>query len=515
MIQQWTLNRSLTAFLYAVPAMALIVVFVSSLWAANFLKESRSVGASQSYYKAMLQLHPDEPENANMFAAKLVELKPDSDWYKNQLGESRERCGDLEGALDIMRYLAPEDKARHADAHVWLSRYYLRSQFLGIPEEERDAKVVTHFDHALALKPDNSMALQSRATYYRKMGLESPEDSPERIENFKLAVADLTQVVNGDISLNQIRAIPVLIQLLKEIGEEKRAKSVMNNIFEIMPIARQNPEIYEIWRTLVTCAVQMRDYEQANRIIGEGFQLAKTDEVRAKIRRLASEVSLDEANLYSDMTDRNQYRMRLNQLCKAVTIHPRNQVIYLKLCEFIASKSNPDFNEAWLNDSVVDAVNPSGAGIIHVLLGVHLVAQGNVLEGQKHLRIAEEQYPDTQIVVNNVIDIVASQFPDDFDNMLDIVTLAIELFPDQPLLYRTRGMYLKNLGRYQDATADFLTASKKLPQRITLYTNLIECHEQLGQSDKVLEYKTKIESILSQLDSAQRKNVEESMKRLN
>ncbi len=522
MIQQWALNRSLSAFLYAAPVMGIVVVFGIAVWTTNFLKETRSVGTSQGYFKAMQELHPDNPENANMFAVKLVELKPENDSFKYQLGLSREHCDDMRGALDIMQHIAPDDEAGYAAAHVWLSQYYLRSQFLGLSEAERNSKAATHFDHALSLLPNDSAswhawrtALLSRAAYYELQAKKTPKDSPERVKNLKLAISDLKTLVEGELSAEQIQAVPILSRLYKEIGDEKSASSVLNRVFDIIPIARDNPEKYWIWLTLVRCAVQMQDYDLALKIIREGSQLAKSPEVRKSIVSLASEVVLDDANRYSDLTDRFQYKMRLNRLCDAIRYHPRNRAIYLELCKFIASQSNPDFNEKWLNDSVVEASNPSGAGIVHVLVGVHLIAQGNVLEGQKHWRIAEQQFPNTQFVVNNVIDVAATEFPNDFSNMMDMITLAIELFPDQPLLYQTRGMYLKQQGRYQDAVSDFLTASKELPKLLSLHKYLIECYEQLGQANRVVEHKTIIESILSQLDSDQRKSVEASMERLD
>ena len=211
------------------------------------------------------------------------------------------------------------------------------------------------------------------------------------------------------------------------------------------------------------------------------------------------------------MKDREDYRNRLKFLCDAVSVNPQNRTVYFKLLEFVATKSNPDFNENWLRDSVVDGE----PGIIHVLLGVHEIDKGNVLEGQKHWRIAEQQFKLTQYVVSFVIDVAASEYRDEFSNLLDMITLAIELFPDQPMLYHTRGVLFKQEGRYQEAVADFEQTAEKMPRLLSIRKHLVKCYEELGQPEKVAEQELILEEILGSLEVQERMRVEATLEKID
>ena len=165
MVQSWAVSRHGRAFLLGLPAVLAVAGLMSGLWAASFLRTSRSVAASQAYFQLYRAERPDEPEIAEMFAEKLVELEPDDDSYKYQLANAQLRSGKNTSVLDIMKYLAPEDQVRYPDAHVWLAQYYLN----GLPDmtvEQRDQIVNQHLDLALSKDPDNMGAHVSLAGLY-------------------------------------------------------------------------------------------------------------------------------------------------------------------------------------------------------------------------------------------------------------------------------------------------------------------------------------------------------------
>ncbi len=117
-------------------------------------------------------------------------------------------------------------------------------------------------------------------------------------------------------------------------------------------------------------------------------------------------------------------------------------------------------------------------------------------------------------MINNLIDTAANDYPDDFPEILDMVSLAIELFPDQSLLYQTRGIYFMKQQQYQDAAVDLEHALEKSPNMVSLHKYLIDCYEELNQPDRVTEHQNAMEGILSQLEFDQRRLVEASLERL-
>ena len=143
------------------------------------------------------------------------------------------------------------------------------------------------------------------------------------------------------------------------------------------------------------------------------------------------------------------------------------------------------------------------------------ISKGNVSDGEKHWRIAEQQFSSTQIVVNNLIDVAAKDRANEFANMQDMITLGIELFPDQPIFYQTRGVYLKNHGRTEEAIQDLLYASEQMPNMVALHQHLADCYAVLGNPEKVAEHEGLLKQKLNQLDEADRKLVEASIQLIN
>lgn len=207
------------------------------------------------------------------------------------------------------------------------------------------------------------------------------------------------------------------------------------------------------------------------------------------------------------MTDPIQFRGRVHTLARAVEANPREKAIYIKLLDFIGTiPSEPGIiNEEWLSDSVNGAQNP---GIIHCLLGFKKISNGNVLEGEKHWRIAQRQYLNARVIINHLMDVARAERPNEFKNLLETMGLAIEMFPDLPMLNRTRGVFLASLGRYPEAIEDLLVVADKLPNVIDVHKHLIECYKKTGEEDKEFEQKEILEGKLALLDEAQRKHLE-------
>lgn len=68
--------------------------------------------------------------------------------------------------------------------------------------------------------------------------------------------------------------------------------------------------------------------------------------------------------------------------------------------------------------------------------------------------------------------------------------------------------------KWADAIRDLVYASKEMPNMIPVHQYLVECYEQTGDSENVLEQKIILEEKLSQLSQAERKRIEAAIKRL-
>ena len=512
MVQSWATHRSGPAFLKGVASVLVVTMFLAGLWAANFLRESRSVASSMGY----LQMHLEKGkfEDAEMFAEKLVELKPTDDSFKYQLGLLREQREEMDSALDVMKFIAPDDRVGYCNAHVWRAQKELRNWSAESGLDQRDSEVIKQLEYALQSEPDNSLALLSLSDFYQAKAREAVEGTEEYKIFIDKAIEPLQKVVVGqgeELTMLQVRAIPSLIQLLIDSGRNEEAKNRLElERYRISPVARRNADLFEIWYSLIRCAIQLKDYQLAQDIMQEALQLVTSEDVRRKLILLQSEMVLDRAEDFTDMKDREQFRTRFKMLCSAIEINPRNRAIYQKLLKFVAAQTNPDFNEDWLRELLVG----SNSGIVQILLGMYEINQGNVSQGQTHWSIAQDTTGGTPFVINNLIDTAANDYPDDFSEILDMVSLAIELFPEHHLLYQTRGVYLMKQQQFQDAAVDLEHALEELPNMVSLHKYLIDCYEKLNQPDRVLEHQNAMEGILSELEFDQRRLVEASLDKL-
>ena len=95
-----------------------------------------------------------------------------------------------------------------------------------------------------------------------------------------------------------------------------------------------------------------------------------------------------------------------------------------------------------------------------------------------------------------------------------MITLGIELFPDEAVFYRTRGVFFMTQDKWEDAIRDFVYTSDEMPNMIPVHQYLVECYEQIGDAGNVQEQKIILEEKLSQLSQAERKRIEAAIKRL-
>ena len=538
MVQAWASSRPGFAFIGALPMIIVSFLFFSALLASDFIyNEASKIGFNEGYLKYHSQYSRDDPEFAHIFAEKLVELKPELNRYKFYLGESYERLGNSLKAIDAVSYVAPFDSSASPGAHTWMAEYYMRHEDAKdrFTEVERDALASKHLTFAVQQDPDNKKAHMNLVSIYMTNCRALDKKSPEYLENAKLAMSHLRNVASGELkTADQLRAIPMLAEFQIEMGDGFAAKQQLElEIIRLHPVARRQPEVFELWLTMVRCAILAEDYQQALALVKEGIQLTSNKESKRRMRQLASMIFLKKSDDFINMSNYEHYRLRLHALSEAIKLNPTDKVVYLKLLEFIgdrnAAQAAPqptddvskaiakvvgdrlDFSgadENWLSDAI--AISPV-PGVVHSLLGMQEVSKGNVSDGEKHWRIAEQQFSSTQIVVNNLIDVAAKDRANEFANMQDMITLGIELFPDQPIFYQTRGVYLKNHGRTEEAIKDLLYASEQMPNMIALHQHLADCYKILGNQEKVLEQEGLLKQKLSQLDEADRKLVNASI----
>ena len=523
LISNWSTSRNGFAFLKGLPVLGAIGCFGGALLFAEWRNPE---GNRLAHNAGHLGYHTKEsPEFCEMFARNLIKLKAEPENIY-RLGLAYDGDDEPTKAYDVMQYLAPDNMLGllgkessgnleitpgYSNAHIWLSRYYARTRTLDITDQLRDALVEQHLNVAVKLEPENMLALYNLAFLHLAELKKLDKGSPEYVELAELTIKELERVVDPSEGITgfHLSAMPRLIELQIEVEEDQLElqKRLALQINRLQPLADQFPNEVEILWTMVRCAILMEDFPRAKSIVESGFRSATDGVAKQKIINIASHVYLQNAAQYTDLTDPIHFRQRVHKLAEAVISNPRDRIIYVKLLDFIGTiPTEPGvINQEWLSDSINGAANP---GIIHCLLGLKKITDGNVLEGEKHWRIAGRQYGNSRLVINNLLDVASAERPSEFKNLFETMGLAIEMFPDLPVLHRTRGVFLASQGRYEEAIEDLAYASKEMPRVADIHQHLILCYEKTGEEDKAFEQKQMLENKLGTLEEKQRKQLE-------
>jgi tetratricopeptide (TPR) repeat protein len=550
MVQAWTTSRNGIAFLRGLPAFGILIFTPFLLWVFSNYERQISLGPTLGYHT--MHSRNKAWDEAQMFALKLVELRPEDKQYKFMLAENLDRLGDNGEATRIMRYLAgstdigsddipgetgtplneadgggvetptrlteDEDADRapekFAEAHVWLSQQLIRKQRVEGYDESRNQLAMDHLRAAIDVDPENIRAKVSLVDLYmtRAKALDpekerrpdmDPETQKRKFEqNLRLAresLVSLTAFQNFS-RMEQVLAMPQLIDVCQRLGDEQGARRALTDAStKVVRIARLNPDIYEIWFSLVQCAVTLQDYERANEFIRTGYQNVKTPETRQKMMQLASLVYIKNADDFIDISTEDSYRNRLFALCKAIGTNPRDVRIYDRLVDYIDVGLDEEKHDVWLRNSILDCPIP---GVVHILIGVRELLRGDVVAGKTSWDIAQHQFGTTEFVIHRLLSVSIKKRPDFGEG--DLLDTALLLFPDQYMLYETRGAIKKNSMQYEDAVKDFEIVIEKVPDLITVHKHLKDCYEQLGNTSKSLIHAKRVEELLAKVDEKQR-----------
>lgn len=561
MVQAWTTSRDGIAFLRGLPALGILAFTPFLLWIFSNYARPISLGPTVGYHN--MHLRNQAYDNALLFSQKLVALKPESKQYKYLLAEDLERIGDNYGATRLMQHLAGsteiddsmdpaeidgsqgessdpaegessdsdanesendrvEEPEKFAQAHVWLSQQLIRQQRDEGFDEARNELAMDHLRAAIDADPKNIRAQVNLADLYLTRVKSVEEGSEAHTDNLRRAQETLLQLTGYQnfFRLEQVLAMPRLIDVCKQLGDDVRARRALTDASsKVTRIARLNPEIYQIWYSLVQCAVMMEDYERANEFIKTGYQNVKTDETRRQIMQLASLVHIQNADDFLDISTEDFFRRRLFALCKAIATNPRDVRIYDRLVEYMDVDTDKERRDVWLRNAILDCPIP---GVVHILIGVREMLRGDVLAGKTSWDIAQHQFGTTEFVTHRLLSVAIRKKPEYGEtNLLDS---ALALFPDQYMLYETRGaikkgkasvlMKQESHAMYEGAIKDFMIVLEKVPDLITVHKHLKDCYTALGNTEKAEYHAEKVKELLELVDAKQRELYEKVLNQL-
>ena len=522
MVVSWAASRSGRAFVLAIPAMGVLFGCLGAYWVVGqygykHAKENSSAG--RNYH---MQFSPDNPEYAEGYAWKNFGLIYDEEKPEENLHTKFALAKTLYGndkedeAVRLMQNLAPDDEVGFAEAHIWQADYYRFPEISGMDEKAGHAKSKAHLQRAIEASPENLIARNGLAN---ELVRESrwAEDTEEEIKLLKEGLKYYGQVAfqYEFQSPVQLSAVATYLDLLEELAEKDPANADKYNleskrraqsaITKYRLIAFRIPNYFPLWLTLVRCAVHLKDFDQADELITSSHQLASDKGTRDNIARLSAQILVEKADAVEDISTEEGYREKLFALCESITTDFRLEESYKRIVELLDNPDASGEQEIWIRSAISSSNKVHIPGVVHVIVGLQDITDENYGEGEEHWKTANQQFQFAQYAINNIVRVFAQEKEIGYEKRLEYMTVATELFPQQPIFRMTRGNFHKEAGQYESAIKDLENARKSMAiDLLPLVESLVECYEKTGNAEKQDELQKIVDEMKLKAEQAQR-----------
>lgn len=547
----WASTRSGVAFILGMPAVLGMAGLFFPVLISDMVRSPETMeGINEAYFRLNVEKRPEHPEWAEIFARRLVEENPTEPRFKFMLASVLDKGEHGIEAKQIMQHLAPPDVASYGPAHLWQANKLIGDMELDEKLSNPDPGALRQFELAKKAMPESIEPDFQLARMYELYASRFDESNPDYLQNLELANEHYDQVLNRDLDLGGMNsgissereaslirviaiepAIRVKVKLSKIQPEVYKPEAVKNYVYatinQLLPAVKlrsaNNPAW---WRILINCALEIEDYQKTEEIIKAGQAASTNPAAKGVIRQMAASTLVIQAKRIKDFTDQRLYNLRLKVLCQAISINSNDPDAYPMLLEFIGDEEQPDQQVGVGVDGAVERAVPlridwlrsQGAGtkysgVINALIGIHEIANGDVAIGRKNWQIGEEFDPRTKVHISKMLLALNRPKSPKLPNMIDMMTLAIEMFADIPELYFVRATYLKSNQRFEEAIVDYEQYFRARPSDYGAAKSLSLCYEKTGNEEKREEFDNEVESILAQMDESQLRRARQILKK--
>lgn len=509
MVVSWSTTRVGRQFVFGFPAVLVAAGFFGAIWMDQYMGEERAVSYARSRGASHLKNDLEHPWLGEAFISNAVDLKPeDYDLARFELANAHYAAGKKELAVDLVSRLAPlqstEPNAPFVEGHIWLADFYQSQESEELTAEERRSKARGHYQRV-------------SDTVLAKVGLAAILSNEGEL---KSASEYLTQVLQTPFNFEdprsvyaQITSYPTLVDLYNRQDDKEKAIQVCRNgVVTMSRMVIDYPDYLPLWIAISQCCVLTDDFDRAIELLIDGERRAQQNQTKVRIRQLAAEVLVVKAKSVEALENKRNLRYHLIALARAIRTDIRNVEAYRALSKFIDRNQLTDEQVVWVNELVLER---GIKGIMHVLAGMQQIVSGQLEPGKNHWEIARQQYAFSPNVIYNLIEVAVQENPDLGGRKIELIEVAMELFPDQPALKLTRGSFLLQDEKYEEALQDFDEAmasesfSNILANRKRILAGMIECQQALGMEAELVDSQARLALIEEMLANRQKQLVEE------
>ena len=571
----WASSRSIRAFLLGVPAILGLLGYIGAVLAADMFRgEIKMIETNLSYYHHNSMNAPEHPEWAEIFGRRLVEENPTVPEYKYLLAESVARKGEVEEAEDLMKSIAPvgDQAPGYGKAHLWLANQLTnQANNVAALESATDADIenpqsenpqsedpqsteltkdleelaLAHYQSALEALPEMVEPQFHLGRMYEMKARRFPEGSEEHVAelvkartryrfgayqpiDFRDAFSAVIEArVNHHYKIISVASLAkVRMALAKQAPSqyppEQMKTEIMTQVNTLFPgVRRSAADDYRLWRTLILCSMEAEDYERTSEIINAAIKSTENANTQRRLRQYAADAQVIQAKKIKNLIRRPNYAARLRVLCRAVVNNPRNLRAYELLLEYVGEpvpvedpinvpEDYVPVNIEWL---ISEGSGSPYSGVINALAGIHFMDQGKVDRGRKYWEIGSKFDPNTKRYVNFMLQAICLRDRErPFNNIRDMLALAIESFSGMPELYATRAAYSRRQKQFEDAVRDYEAYLRIRPEEVSVLQFAKLCHRELGNEDAVIDYDRRLDEAMTQYNDANRANARKLLK---
>jgi tetratricopeptide (TPR) repeat protein len=512
LVNSWAITRPVRPFLLGIPALFIVTSVAGAAW-LDYFRYPNKVARTQRYYETFLTEPKRGPKIAQHFALKQMALQPDNNQAKFNVAIVWEQLGETQKAEDLMQHLCDRDFVL---AHVWFARRYFGTEIANLSEEDRNAIILDHVNAALRIDPANNAARIAKADFYLLQSIKHPEDSTEHRDFLAKASDELIAVSDsetGDI----VWHLPKLMKILFDLGADAQARSVYQKSRKsLMIFMRKFPgddRVPQIWSVLIGSAIQLKDYNDAMALIEEGKRESNSPQMIALFNEMMSRMFVQQAADFKNLDDLEQFDQALDVLCKGFSQAPGNTTISDRLASFIVP-TGPE--KKVFTEQLEKTQSVNAPAVPHLLLGIYKSAKGDVMAAQTHWKIAETQTASYQLMLFSLLRSLGTTYHTEFENLRDVLALAIEKNPDQGLFYYLRGLHAVTSKQYQQAIPDLKQAIEMTsePGNFEIQVQLAKCYLLLKDQPNADASMRNLQKIIARSDPNRREFLEDYLKPL-
>ena len=471
---RWAATRDYRSLLAAAPAMLAGTALTAGAALAIFSDKPDS--ADYFVNRALAAKRGGQDDVAELYLHKAslsVEGTTESQFNQALLLLSVEKEAE---AVAILQRLAPDDEPGYVPAHQWRIQWMatklrdLARKGTPLTKQEqvlRDritASIEHHMRLILQAEPDHLDANGRLAM------LAISRNRPDQ------AIEHLKRIIDRSPDVRATYA-----ELLEKTGQEKEAErqAELARLHHQQALEKEDLPEQLVWQhrlKLASAYAVTGNHEASVKSLMVDGKMPHIPQLR---KPLAEALFRWSESITED--DAPSLIRRLELLGQALRLQPGNPQILERIAAISGAPGEPgEIASETLKDLLSSGQAPP---VVHFMLAMNAMKQRDMRTAMMHLELAYSMSQDTPVILNNLAYLIAQQQNADYGRALNLISKAIELNPEIPDFYDTRGEIYMKLGRWKPAIVDLELALKKLPGRPALHRKLAVCYDAAGAAD--------------------------------